>query len=62
MESKHWINKIEVFENLALKELKEMLNKFSKENFVYATQTHPRREWGGKRNWDAVVYFKVPPE
>ena len=60
-ENKYWTSKVEVFGDLTLEELKEELNKFSKENFVIATQVYPRAEWMGKRNWDAVVYYKIPP-
>ena len=59
--SKYWTSKVEVFENLTLEGLKEALNEFSKEHFVIATQTFPRNEWIGKRNWDAIVYYKIPP-
>ena len=62
MMAEYWISKVEVFENLTLQDLKKALNIFCKEHFVIATQTHPRTEWVGKRNYDAVVYYKVPPE
>ncbi len=57
-ENKYWTSKVEVFGDLTLEELKGELNKFSKENFVIATQTH----YLGHGFYSAVVYFKVPPE
>jgi len=60
--AEHWISKVEVFEDLTLQELKEELNKFSKDRFVIATQVFPRERGVYKRTFDAIVYYKINPK
>ena len=56
----HWRNQIEVFEEYNIVALKKALNEFFKDKFVIATQLFPK-EIADERVYDAVVYFKVPP-
>jgi len=60
-ENKFWRNKVHILEKLHLSVLAELLNDFFKDKFVIATQIFPR-EGGVEVFYDAVVYYKVPPE
>ena len=59
--NQHWRNQVEIFEKLHLSVLGELLNDFFKDKFVIATQIFPR-QGGAELFYDAVVYYKVPPE
>ena len=65
-QNKYWTSKVEVFEGLELAEIKVAINKFNKENFVIATQLYPYITTFGHRGkvrvYDAIVYYKTPPE
>lgn len=65
----HWTNKVEVFKDLSLEELKEKLNEFNKDHFVVATNVFPYEYKEGNVNepetiraYDLIIYFKERPE
>ena len=60
-ENKFWRNRIEVFEGYGLAALRLALNDFFKDKFVIATQVFPDERFEMRR-YDAIVYYKIPPE
>lgn len=60
-DNKHWTNQVKVICEMNCADLVKALNEFYRDRFVIATQIWSPVQ-SGDQTWEAIVYYKVPPE